>query len=67
MTLQEEITELKKSYLSVSNFLRLADFENYLNNTSDGLYDDRKVRNLISNLYNAIADVENYVNVKELK
>lgn len=67
MTLQEEITELKKSYLNVSNSLRTADFENYQNNIGDGYYDDRKVRNLLSDLYNAIADVENYVNVKELK
>jgi hypothetical protein len=67
MTLQEEIVELKKSYLNVSNSLRMADFENYQNNTSNGCYDDRKVRNLLSDLYNAIADVENYVNVKELR
>ena len=67
MTLQEEITELKKSYLNVSNSLRVADFENYQDNVNNNIYDDRKVRNLLSDLYNAIADVENYVNVKELK
>ena len=67
MTLQGEIAELKKSYLNVSNSLRMADFENYQNNISDGCYDNREIRNLLSNLYNAIADVENYVNVKELK
>lgn len=42
-------------------------FENYQNNISDSCYDGRKVRSLLSKLYNAIADVENYVNVKELK
>ena len=67
MTLQEEIAELKKSYLNVSNSLRMTDLENYQNNMSGGCYDDREARNLLSNLYNAIADVENYVNVKELK
>lgn len=67
MTLQESITELKKNYLNISNDLRTADFENYQNNVNNNIYDDRKVRNLLSDLYNAIADVENYVNVKELK
>ena len=67
MTLQESLLQLKKGFNETFDKLTKADFENYQNSTSSGCYDDREVRNLLSNLYNAIADVENYVNVKELK
>lgn len=69
MTLQESLLQLKKGFNETFDELTKADFENYQNNISDGCYDDTKVRNLLSNLYNAVADVENYVNVnvKKLK
>ena len=67
MTLQESLLQLKKSFNETFDELTKADLENYQNNVNDNTYDDRQVRNLLSNLYNAIADVTNYVNVKELK
>ena len=67
MTLQESLLQLKKGFNETFDELTKADFENYQNNVNDNNYDDRQVRNLLSNLYNAIADVTNYVNVKELK
>ena len=67
MTLQESLLQLKKGFNETFDELTKADLENYQNNVNDNTYDDRQVRNLLSNLYNAIADVTNYVNVKELK